>query len=82
MQQAHIIQRIRGEFLEMPGLRLTAAQAERLCGLDRTLCEAVLEALVDSKFLAVTSAGMYMRATEGTSRPATVARQNRALQIS
>ena len=43
--------RIRGEFLEMPGLRLTDAQARRLWGLDDRTCAALLEALVDAKLL-------------------------------
>ena len=29
-----LVHRVRGEFLEMPGLRLTRAQAQRLWGLD------------------------------------------------
>ena len=65
MLHRHIIDRIRGEFLEMPGLRLTPAQAEKLCGVDHTLCQAVLDALVDARFLAVNRAGMYTRATDG-----------------
>ena len=56
---------IRGEYLEMPGLRLTVEQAQRLCGLERTLCKAVLDALVDEKFLCVRSNGVYARLTDG-----------------
>jgi hypothetical protein len=37
-----ICRRIRGEYIEMPGLRLTVTQAQRLWGLDRTACETVL----------------------------------------
>jgi hypothetical protein len=43
--------RIKGEFLEMPGLRLTLAQAQRLWGLDRDVCRCLLDRLVDSRFL-------------------------------
>lgn len=64
-----IIERIRGEYLEMPGLRLTATQAERLCGVESTLCKAVLDALVDAKFLTVTAAGLYARSTDGAPVP-------------
>ncbi len=46
-----ILRRIQGEFLEMPGLRLTLVQAQRLWNLDLLVCEALLEALVDARFL-------------------------------
>ncbi len=59
------LERIRGEFMEMPGLRLTVAQAQRLCGVDHGLCKAVLEALVDAKFLCVKADGTYARSTDG-----------------
>jgi hypothetical protein len=59
------IERIRGEFLEMPGLRLTAAQVARLCGLDRTNCQGVLDALVDARFLRVSTDGTYTRLIDG-----------------
>jgi len=49
-----VVRRIRGEFLEMPGLRLTPQQAKRLWRLDEMSCEAVLGALVDARFLAKT----------------------------
>jgi hypothetical protein len=38
--------RIRGEYREMPGLRLTTAQAARLWQIDRPACETLLLALV------------------------------------
>jgi hypothetical protein len=38
--------RIRSEYHEMPGLRLTVPQAARLFGLERTSCERVLNTLV------------------------------------
>ena len=34
-----MLERIRSEYLEMSGLRLTDAQVERLCGVDRTTCK-------------------------------------------
>jgi hypothetical protein len=43
--------RIQGEYVEMPGLRLTLSQASRLFNLERTQCERVLEALVDRRVL-------------------------------
>jgi len=56
-----VVRRIRGEFLEMPGLRLTAQQARRLWRLDETACDAVLGALVDARFLARTRDGAFIR---------------------
>jgi hypothetical protein len=61
MRIDEVLQRIQGEFVEMPGLRLTAAQAQRLWGLERDLCDALLGALVDAKFLATTRDGAYVR---------------------
>jgi hypothetical protein len=43
--------RIQCEFLEMPGLRLTLAQAERLWNLDALVCESLLSSLIDVQFL-------------------------------
>jgi hypothetical protein len=56
-----VLQRIQGEFVEMPGLRLTAAQAQRLWGLERDVCDALLGALVDAKFLTQTREGAFVR---------------------
>jgi hypothetical protein len=39
-----VLRRVQGEFLEMPGLRLTEAQARRLWGLDTAACDALLRA--------------------------------------
>ena len=56
-----VLQRIQGEFLEMPGLRLTASQAQRLWGLEREVCMALLGALVDARFLQQTRDGAFVR---------------------
>jgi len=58
-----LIERVRAEYLEMPGLRLTAPQAQRLCGLDPATCRAVLQALVDLRFLRANEDGTYARHT-------------------
>ncbi len=58
----HKLQRIRGEYLEMPGLRLTPAQAQRLWNLDRPTCEELLGTLVKSRFLSRTRDGSFVRA--------------------
>jgi hypothetical protein len=62
-----LVQRVRAEYLEMPGLWLKAEQVQRLCGIDRTICHLVLDALVNEKFLCVKPDGQYARLTEGHS---------------
>jgi hypothetical protein len=62
-----VLQRVLAEYLEMPGLKLTAPQARRLWGLDRTTCDAALAALVDARFLSRTREGLFiMAAPSGT----------------
>jgi hypothetical protein len=56
-----VLWRVQGEFLEMPGLRLTEAQARRLWNLDQASCVALLGTLVDAKFLFKTRDGAFMR---------------------
>jgi hypothetical protein len=63
-----VLRRIQGEFTEMPGLRLTPAQAQRLWGLDRTVCDELLEALVKAKFLSQTRDGSFMKTDGGPTR--------------
>jgi hypothetical protein len=58
------LHRIRGEFLEMPGLRLTVAQATRLWNIDALVCEALLESLVDARFLVRSVSGAYLRSDQ------------------
>lgn len=56
-----VLRRVQCEFLELPGLRLTGAQARRLWGLDVAACDALLSALVDANFLFKTRDGAFMR---------------------
>ena len=63
MQSLSIVERVRGEFIEMPGLQLTMAQAARLWGLDLTACRNVVDVLVESAFLRWTAGGKIVRAT-------------------
>ena len=44
------VELIQTEYLEMPGLRLTSDQAQKLCNLSNELCDRALGALVDSGF--------------------------------
>ena len=55
------LHRIRSEFLEMPGLKLTVPQALRLWGVDQHTCEAVIEKLTQSNFLRRTRDGAIIR---------------------
>ena len=65
-----LLQRVYSEFLEMPGLRLTRPQAQRLLGLDESTCAQLLEWLVNAKFLCRPDDRTYTRLTDGyTPRP-------------
>ena len=56
-----LIERIQGEYREMPGLSLTEAQAGRMWGLDRSATVQVLGHLVSLNFLRLTRNGMFVR---------------------
>jgi hypothetical protein len=71
-----VLRRVQGEFLEMPGLRLTKAQAQRLWGLDAALCDVLLGALIDAKFLFRTRDGAFMRAEHAVAAKATLRPRN------
>jgi hypothetical protein len=60
-----VFSRLRAEYTEMPGLRLKAKQVERLCGIEETMCQLVLDSLVAEKFLCAKSDGRYARVTDG-----------------
>ena len=57
----HLLNRVRSEFIEMPGLRLRIDQAQRLWNLDRTICEHLLHSLVEAKFLGRFDNEVYAR---------------------
>ena len=59
-----LLRRVHGEFMEMPGLRLTLAQACRLWNVDAATSLDVLNHLVDDQFLRV-SGPHYVRAAAG-----------------
>jgi hypothetical protein len=59
------LQRLRAEYLEMPGLRLRAVQVQRLCGIEAAICRTLLDTLVDEKFLRANTDGTYTRVTDG-----------------
>ena len=55
------IQTVRGEYLEIPGLLLTRAQVQRLWGFDQAVCDKVLDALLEMRFLQQTPGGAFVR---------------------
>ena len=57
----NLLNRVRSEFIEMPGLRLRIDQAQRLWNLDRAMCESVLRSLVEAKFLRCFENDLYVR---------------------
>jgi hypothetical protein len=57
----NLLNRVRSEFIEMPGLRLRIEQAQRLWNLDRAVCESVLRSLVEAKFLGRFDDDLYAR---------------------
>jgi len=57
-------ERIRAEFSEMPGMRLTPEQVERLSGVDCAVCRCVLDDLVRARFLNSLANGSYGRVSE------------------
>lgn len=63
-----VLLRARGEYLEMPGLRLTQAQAQRLWGVDALAAHSVIQALVEAKFLRQAPDGAFVRADSGRAR--------------
>lgn len=60
-----VVNRLRAEYTEMPGLRLKVGQVQRLCGIEETMCQLVLDSLVHEKFLCAKSDGRYARVTDG-----------------
>jgi hypothetical protein len=71
--------RVQNEFFEMPGLRLTEAQARRLWGVDAATCSALLSALIEAKFLFRTRDGAFMRFEHA--RPAKAALPSPAARV-
>jgi hypothetical protein len=57
---ADTLRRIRAEYWEMPGLKLTPAQAQRLWGLDRDACETLMTDLAGAGFLIRTRDGAFV----------------------
>ena len=58
---ADALRRAQADFLEMPGLKLTVAQAARLWSFDSALCTTVLSTLVERRFLVRTRNESFAR---------------------
>ena len=65
LSDEQLLNRIRGEYLEMPGLRLNIKQAQRLWSLDEPTCTQLLESLAQAGFLAKRGQDIYVRMTDG-----------------
>jgi hypothetical protein len=61
---ARWLELIRAEYREMPCLSLTKPQMQRLWGLDRCICDALVEALVAAEVLRP-SGTAYVAVTRG-----------------
>ena len=59
-------QLVRAEYAEMPGLKLTEPQIQRLWSLDAALCDAVIASLIAGQFLKQTRGDAYVRFDGGT----------------
>jgi DNA-binding IclR family transcriptional regulator len=64
-QRHALIKRLIGEFEEMPGLRLSLAQASRLFGLSEAAAARILAALTEGGTLQRTASDFYMRRDRG-----------------
>ncbi len=65
---AALLQRVREQYREMPGLKLTKPQATRLLGVAPSVCAATLGALVMENFLSRTGDGLFVRSTSTAAR--------------
>jgi hypothetical protein len=55
--------RIRREYLDLPGLSLSASQAQRLSNVDSESCQRALEMMIRERFLRRTPQAQYVRCT-------------------
>ena len=60
---ATLLQRVREQYRDTPGLTLTKPQATRLFGVAPSVCAAMLSALVRESFLSRRGEGLFVRAT-------------------
>lgn len=70
MSFSRVVDRVRAEFTEMPGMELTVPQAVRLWNLGADDCRSVLDALVDAGFLTWTAQRTIRRTGSELTLPA------------
>lgn len=75
---SQLLNRIRGEYDEMPDLKLTSWQACRLWNLAAPVCDSMLETLVSERFLVRTRDGAYLRESRAPASSSTAHRQQRS----
>lgn len=63
--QEPVLRRAYDHFLEMPGLKLTHAQAQRLWGLDERACTCVIDQLLALHLIEPDGEGRYRQSAEG-----------------
>ena len=56
-----LVDRIRGEFVEMLGLAVTPCEAARLLGVPLPVCSRILQTLIEDGHLRRTQDGRYIR---------------------
>lgn len=61
----HLLRRVRGEYRDMPGMRLTIDQAMRFWMMDWPTCTSIFESLVAARFLEVDNTGRYRKTHSG-----------------
>lgn len=66
------LNRIQMEFAEMPGLKLTASQVNRLCNIPHDVCQSALNALLQKGYLKL-SGEAFLRYPGAKPRRAVVA---------
>ncbi len=71
-----VVDRVRADFTELPGLELTLPQAIRLWGLGADDCRFVIDALVDVGFLAWTPKRTVLRAGREGAGPSSPSREH------
>lgn len=64
-QEDNLLRRVRGEYREMPGMRLTVDQAMRYWLLDRNTCASLFDSLIAARFLERDATGRYRMAHSG-----------------
>jgi hypothetical protein len=57
-----LMEQVRAEYVEMPGMSITLLQAQRLWSVDRERCEEALRRLLATGVLRLTTKGRFIRA--------------------